>query len=102
RNTRVIDIVHELNEYGIDPLIIDPVADTKETEQEYGLHLNNIEEAKNLDAIILAVSHDEFKSFSMEKWSQFFANKKKKVMIDIKGLINKDELNSEEFIYWGL
>lgn len=102
RNTRVIDIVNELNEYGINPLIYDPVADQKEGLGEYGLEFNNIEEMSNLDAIIIAVNHNEFTEYSIEEWSNFYMNGKDKVLLDIKGVVNKNKALSAGFSYWGL
>lgn len=102
RNTRVIDIVKELNEFGIQPLICDPVADQKEGLSEYGLKFNTIEEMNDLDAIIIAVNHDEFKEYNIEKWANFYINGKNKVLLDIKGLVNKDEAANAGFSYWGL
>lgn len=102
RNTRVIDIVKELNEFGIQPLIFDPVADQKEGLSEYGLEFNNIEEMTKLDAIIIAVNHNEFKEYNIEKWSNFYINGKDKVLLDIKGVVNKNEAMNSGFIYWGL
>ena len=102
RNTRVIDIVKELNEFGIQPLIFDPVADQLEGLNEYGLEFNTIEEMTELDAIIIAVNHDEFKEYNIEKWTNFYINGKDKVLLDIKGLVNKNEAKNAGFSYWGL
>src|SRR5699024_3064352 len=60
RNTRVIDIVEELKEYGLTPIIVDPVADKEEAKLEYGLTFNDLSDVKDMDAVILAVAHDEF------------------------------------------
>lgn len=102
RNTRVIDIVNELNEFGIEPLIFDPVADKLEGLKEYGLSFNTLEEMTNLDAIIIAVNHDEFKEYNIEKWSHFYVNGKDKVLLDIKNVVNKKEALNAGFSYWGL
>lgn len=102
RNTRVVDIVRELNEYGIKPLINDPVADKEEGLKEYGLAFNSLEEMTDLDAIIIAVNHDEYKEYSLEKWSEFYCSKENKVVIDIKGLLNKKDAENNGFNYWGL
>src|SRR5699024_2898471 len=61
RNSRVVDIIHELEEYGVTPVVYDPVADQNEAREEYGIELNTLEEIKDLDAIILAVQHEKFK-----------------------------------------
>ena len=60
RNSKVPDIVAELGEYGIMPLIHDPYANGDEAMHEYGLQLCNMDELKTLDALILAVDHKEY------------------------------------------
>lgn len=65
RNSKVIDIINELREYKIEPLIYDPVADTVEAEHEYGVTFSDIKKINNLDVIILAVSHKEFLNMNL-------------------------------------
>ena len=102
RNTRVIDIVQELNEYGIEPLVFDPVADKEEALQEYGFNLNALEDINDLDTIIIAVNHDEFQDYSLEKWENFYNGNHRKVMVDVKGILNHNEINQADFNYWRL
>lgn len=104
RNTRVIDIYRELNDYGIVPLIADPVADAEEAEMEYGLNFVPVNEIKESDALILAVAHNEFSGFSMDDINQFFkrGSNEAKVLIDIKGLLNRNEYESAGYKYWRL
>ncbi|MEK4151036.1 nucleotide sugar dehydrogenase [Carnobacterium sp. FSL E2-0243] len=100
RNTRVIDIVTELKEYGVEPLVFDPVADKTEALHEYDLKLNNYEEMKELDAIIIAVNHEEFCSYSLENWNSFYNAGKEKVILDLKGILNKADMKENNFNYW--
>lgn len=104
RNTKVIDIVKELNEYGIHPIIIDPVADLAETENYYNIKIDKIDKVKDMDVVVIAVAHDEFKSFKKEEVDRFYKNvtNNKKVMIDIKGLLNKKEYEESGYLYWRL
>jgi len=102
RNTRVIDIVHELKKYGVEPLIFDPVADREEATAEYGFALKDIKHMNNLDVIIAAVNHDVFKRYSVSKWSSFYKNGEKKVMIDVKGIMERELADNLEFSYWRL
>ncbi len=102
RNTRVIDIVEELSSYGIRPLIFDPEADVEETFHEYELQLNNIEDMCDLDVIIVAVNHDIFKNYSLKEWDAFYKRDNKKVFIDIKSIMKKDEMIKNDFKYWRL
>ena len=79
RNTRVIDIYNELNEYGIKPLIIDPQADEEEALREYGLTFDKMSDVRDMDAIIVAVSHDEFKSLSEDDFDRLFKKDQTKI-----------------------
>ena len=101
RNTRIIDIVKELNEYGIKPSISDPVADASEAEKLYGVKFKRLSEIKNADAIILAVAHNEFETLSKEQIDSFFAEGKK-VILDIKGILERKDFETAEYIYWRL
>ena len=60
RNTKIIDIVRELNEYGIDPMIADPTADAAEAKRLYGVDFVPMDAIKEMDAVVLAVAHTEF------------------------------------------
>lgn len=102
RNTRVIDIVKELSEYSITPLIYDPVADKEEAKHEYGLELNELDDMKELDAIIIAVNHAEFLEFGADEWLQKLNNDGKKVITDVKGVISRESLNNLDVDYWRL
>lgn len=102
RNTRVIDIVEELKEYGITPMIVDPVADKNEAKHEYGLEFQDLSDVQNMDAIILAVSHEEFSSLTEEDIKGFYADNDDKVLIDIKGTLDRAEYEDAGYVYWRL
>ena len=104
RNTRVIDIVNELKEYGITPMIADPEADAEEAKHEYGIPFNSIEEIKDMDAIVVAVEHDVFRNKSAAEIEAFYKTNStyNKILIDIKGIYNKKEMISRGFLYWRL
>ncbi len=101
RNTKVIDIVNELKEYGITPVIADSSADAQDAEREYGISFVDMDEVRDMDAVILAVAHDEFKNMSTEKADQFFGEGKK-VFIDIKGICDREEFENAGYSYWRL
>lgn len=102
RNTRVIDIVKELEEYGITPLVFDPVADAGEAKREYGITLAAAEDLKNMDAVIIAVSHKAFSGLTREKLDAMFVPGGKKVVLDIKGVLDRCAFESDEYVYWRL
>lgn len=101
RNTRVIDMVKELNEYGIEPYIIDPVADKEEAKHEYGLEFDDLSKMVNLDAIIIAVSHEQFKDITKQQFDRLYAHNSRKIIFDIKGSLDKSEFE-KDYIYWRL
>ncbi len=104
RNTRVIDIVNELKEYGITPVIADPVADKEEGKSHYGLEFADISDIKDMDAVILAVAHTEFSAFSMGEIDAMFAEggNDGKVLIDVKGVLDRKAYTEAGYQYWRL
>ena len=102
RNTRIIDIVNELKEYSITPVIADPVADKDEAKHEYGMEFADMDSIKDMDAVILAVSHEEFSSLTIEDMAKFYSGNHAKVLLDIKGLLNRKEYENAGYIYWRL
>ena len=101
RNTRIIDIVNELKEYGITPVIADPEADAAEAKHLYGIEFVDMNTIKNMDAVILAVAHDSFSTLSMADMDKFFGEGQK-VLLDIKGLLDRKEYENAGYSYWRL
>ena len=101
RNTKIIDIVNELKEYGIIPVIADPQADADEAKHLYGIEFVDMSTIKDMDAVVLAVAHSEFSNFKMADVDNFFGEGKK-VLIDIKGLLNRKEYENAGYSYWRL
>ncbi len=103
RNTRVIDIYNELLEYGITPVVADPVADSDEAMHEYGIGFVDMSEIRDMDAIIIAVAHAEFGGINIEKLDGMFApDCNKKVLVDVKGVLNRKDFVDTDYIYWRL
>lgn len=101
RNTKIVDIVKELREYGIKPLLTDPVADAAEANRLYGVEFVDMAEIKDMDAVALAVAHTEFTSFTMEQMDKLFGEGIK-VLLDLKGLLNRKEYEAAGYSYWRL
>ena len=101
RNTKIIDIVNELREYGIQPVITDPLADADEAERLYGVEFSDMSAVHDMDAVILSVAHDSFKTLTMEDIDGFFG-RGKKVLIDIKGMFDRKLFESAGYVYWRL
>ena len=104
RNTRVIDIVNELKEYGINPMIADPEADAEEAKNEYGIVFDSVEDIKVMDAIVVAVGHDQFLKFTQEDFNMMFkkGSNESKVLLDIKGILDRKDYEEAGYKYWRL
>ncbi len=104
RNSKVNDILKELKEYGITPLVCDPVADALDAKRFYGIDLVTLDEMKELDCLIIAVAHNEFKALTNDDIAAMFkdGDNDKKVLIDVKGVRNKDEFKALGYRYWRL
>ncbi len=100
RNSKVMDIVSELREYGITPVISDPVADADEAARIYGLRFDGMDAVHDMDAVILAVAHDAFKGFTPESMAGLFRGEK--VLLDVKGLLDKSRFEAADYRYWRL
>ncbi len=104
RNTRVIDIVNELKEYGIVPTIADPEADAAEAKREYGITFDLVENIRGMDAIIVAVGHDRFLEFAQDDFGKMYKDvaNENKVLLDIKGILCRKEYEVAGYRYWRL
>lgn len=100
RNTKIIDIINELYEYGISPIVVDPVADSEEAEKLYNIKFKNMSALQELDALIIATSHAIFKDSKKEMFDKMF--KDSKVLIDVKGILDKKEYEEAGYSYWRL
>jgi len=101
RNSKIFDIVKELREYGIEPTVSDPRADAVEAKQLYGIEFADINTVKDMDAVVLAVAHTEFADFTMDSLDKFFGDGKK-VLLDIKGLLDRTMYENSGYLYWRL
>lgn len=101
RNTKVIDIIRELEEYGIESLIIDPQADEDEAKRLYSVKFSEMNRVNDVDAVILAVAHEKFTDLTKEDIDQLYG-KGKRVLLDIKGILNRDEYENAGYSYWRL
>lgn len=102
RNTRVVDVVRELADYGVTALVNDAQADPREALAEYGQTLLSLDEMRNLDALILAVRHREYASLTPEKLKTFFADPANALLLDIKAFFDPTAMRAAGFDYWRL
>jgi UDP-N-acetyl-D-glucosamine/UDP-N-acetyl-D-galactosamine dehydrogenase len=127
RNTKVVDIIKELEEYGVEVKVVDPLADRDDLWQEYRINPCETDEIKGMDAVIFAVPHDEFKTIRLEDIKKMFkssnhvnilseainevaataefhptVNNNNQILIDIKGILNRTDAENAGFLYWRL
>lgn len=100
RNTKVIDIIKELNGYGIEPVVTDAEADVVEVEKFYGLKLVPLNELKYMDAVVVAVAHDSYRSLSISDIDKMF--EKDKILFDLKGIYDRKACLDNGYEYWRL
>ena len=104
RNSKVDDIIKRLNEYGIQPVVVDPWASERDAMHEYGVTLTKLEDVKNADCLIVAVGHNEFRSMSTMQLKKLFKDvpDEEKVLVDVKSLYRLDELKASGMRFWRL
>lgn len=104
RNSKVDDIIKQLNEYGIEPVVVDPWASERDAMLEYGVKLTKIEDVKDADCIIVAVAHDEFRALSLDDIKKMYraGDDAEKVLIDVKALYKIEDLKASGMQWWRL
>ncbi|MCR4656505.1 MAG: nucleotide sugar dehydrogenase [Lachnospiraceae bacterium] len=104
RNSKVIDIIRHLEDYGISPVLIDCRADREEFKMAYGYELSDEKDAFDADCLVLCVAHDDYRERTFSSWSTFFkgGNNSEKVIIDVKSMLKKREVLDQGYLYWRL
>ncbi|MBX7193830.1 MAG: nucleotide sugar dehydrogenase [Sandaracinaceae bacterium] len=99
RNSRVPDILAELRQFGIDPLVADPRADAEEAHHEYGLALAPLAALRDLDAVVFAVAHDEYKGLGGPRLRELVHGQG--IVVDVKSMIDPRTV-PDGLTYWCL
>ncbi len=103
RNTKVVDIVRELRDYGIEVLVHDPLADPAETRHEYGLELTDLDDVGHVDAVIYAVCHRAFSALTIQDMARFCRNGNGKgIVVDVKNVLEREAVAAAGMRYWSL
>ena len=102
RNTKVVDVIAELEDYGVTTLVHDAMADPEEAKEVLGIELCSMDDLTNLDALVLAVSHDEYKAIPVAELKKRFHNPATALIVDVKCFFDRAELESENIAYWRL
>jgi UDP-N-acetyl-D-galactosamine dehydrogenase len=101
RNSKVPDIIHELREYGVKVLVHDPIAESEEAVAEYGIHLVDWKQLKDLDGLIVAVAHRDYAAMSMGELLTPLRSQDSGVLIDVKSTLDPDKIPAA-LKYWRL
>ncbi|MBQ7542871.1 MAG: nucleotide sugar dehydrogenase [Clostridia bacterium] len=101
RNTKVVDVLKRLHEYGIRPLVTDPYADAQEVELAYGVKLCALDEIRDMDCVILAVAHNTYKQAGTDGLLRLFGTGDK-VLVDVKGMFSHSETEPLGIRHWRL
>lgn len=105
RNSKVYDIVKELKKNNVTTFIYDPLADKEKVKKEYNISLKDLEDIKNVDCVVLAVAHDKIKKITLKQIDSLFdsnLSNNKKILIDIKSIKNKNDVEKLGYTYWRL
>lgn len=101
RNTRVSDIINELEEYGVEVLVHDPLVLPEEARLHYGVELVSIKEIHDVDAVILAVAHRAYQDMGLTRIAAL-CRKGCPILIDIKAVFEPQQARSLGINYWRL
>lgn len=104
RNSKVVDIISKLEEYGVRPIVCDPYANPEECFKEYGVVLEDERALANLDCVVLAVAHKEYRERTISDWINLLHSDENSdsVIIDVKSVMSLDALKKSGLRYWRL
>lgn len=97
RNSRVIDIVHELQEWGVRVRVMDPWANEQDVREEYGIALGQITPDEPVDSLIVSVAHSQFAQMKPSELKGLCARHSNPVIADLKALYDPNELRAQGF-----
>lgn len=105
RNSKVDDIINELGRFRIKPIVVDPWANERDARNEYGVELTKLEDVHDVDCVIVAVAHDEFKALSLDDIKKLYrtdVSNDGKVLVDVKGIYKIEDLKKSGLQWWRL
>lgn len=102
RNTRVVDIIAELKDYGIDVIVHDPLANPEEANVYYGIDLQPIDALRDVDALVIAVGHKKYRDMGLTSLAGLCSKKHRAIILDVKSLFNPQMAATKGIAYWRL
>ena len=101
RNSKVINIIKKLRNYNAEVIVVDPHANKEEVNHECEFELSDLATVKDVDAVILAVSHNEYRNIELSEIKKLYNPlHNKKILIDVKGIKDKKLALENNFDYW--
>lgn len=101
RNSKIVDLIKEFDQWGVKVAVCDPWADVEEVKREYGIELVEVNAQHPVDSLIIAVGHNEFRNLSPEQL-RAYTQGEKPVLADVKSLFNRDEMAAQGFTVFRL
>jgi len=101
RNSKVLDVIQELREFGVQVLVHDPIAEPEEAAAEYGIHLQQWNELKNVDGLVIAVAHRVYVEMGLPDLLKPLRSQQEGVVVDVKCLLDHAKL-PKTLKYWRL
>lgn len=102
RNSKVINIINKLSDKGVDCVVSDYVADADSVRKMYQINLVEFNKINNVDAVILAVPHSKYRNLMEKQISTLYRNTKKRIIIDIEGVCNRNVYKNNDYLFWRL
>lgn len=101
RNSKVVDLIHELQAWGVTVVMVDPWADAAEFTHEYGLNLGKVDARQPVDSLVVAVGHQEYRELTAQQLRQLCRGEKP-VLADVKCLYNRHDVAAAGFTVFRL
>ena len=101
RNSKIIDVIEELKSWNVNVVVVDPWADPSEVEKEYGITLGHIDSAHQVDSLIVAVGHDEYRTMPAGVL-RGLCRGENPVLVDVKSLYDRALLTEQNFSFFRL
>lgn len=101
RNSKVEDMIKEFQQWGVNVVVSDPWADSEEVKEEYGVTLSEVSEKNPVDALVVAVGHNEFRALTSAELCRYVKTDKP-VLADVKCLFDREELQKQGFTVFRL
>ncbi|MFT0848092.1 nucleotide sugar dehydrogenase [Actinomycetaceae bacterium L2_0104] len=104
RNTKVVDVIRRLEEYGVDICVVDPWASEDSVRAEYGIELLPLERVRDAECVIIAVAHTDFRELGRPELNALFAedSHEQKILLDVKGVVSPEVISGSGYRYWRL